>query len=61
MMRLLGQQELVLCLESLQTSFLNTVKKNQSVVLADEFDCLKFDEVIERIVTLIEKKSNKLA
>ncbi|MGN0506364.1 MAG: hypothetical protein ACI4FZ_07365 [Lachnospiraceae bacterium] len=61
MMRLLGQQELVLCLESLQTSFLNTVKKNQPVVLADEFDCFKFDEVIERIVTLIEKKSNKLA
>jgi len=60
MMKLLEKQELVESLEKLQGNFLNAVKKNKQITLAKEFDCSKFDIVIDKIIDLIENKMNTL-
>ena len=56
MMKLLDEQQILQSLEVLQRKFIEVVKRNQTVVLADEFNCSLFDESIDMIIDLIYKK-----
>lgn len=56
MMRLLKQQELVAWLETVQRQYLDVVKRNQAVRMADEMDFSMIDRSIEGIMEIIQEK-----
>ena len=56
MMKLLKQQELVIWLETIQRQYLSTVKRSQTVRLADEIDYSMIDRSIERILEMVIEK-----
>ncbi len=60
MMKLLDEQQILQYLESLQKRFIEVVKRNQKVVLADEFNCSLFDESIDMIIDLVYKKIKRV-
>ena len=56
MMKLLGQREPVVWLETVQRQYLDVVNKNQAVRMADEMDISIIDRLIEGIMDMIDKK-----
>ena len=57
MMQLLEEEQLVLMLRDVQNRYLEQLRKNQPLRLADYMDCAKIDKAIDHIVTLINRKS----
>ena len=56
MMKLLEQQELAAWLETVQRQYLDVVKRNQAVRMADEMDLSMIDRSIEGIIEIIKQK-----
>lgn len=56
MVKLLEEREMEACLINLQKNYLEVVRKNQEVCLAEEFDCKEIDWAIDAFVQRIEKK-----
>lgn len=56
MMKLLKQQELAAWLEAVQRQYLDVVKRNQAVRMADEMDFSMIDRSIEGIMEIIHEK-----
>lgn len=56
MMKLLKQQELAVWLETLQRQYLDIVKRNQAVRMADEMDFSMIDRAIEGIMEIVNEK-----
>jgi len=57
MMQLLEEEQLVLMLRDIQNRYLEQLRKNQPLRLADYMDCAMIDKAIDHIVTLINRKS----
>lgn len=56
MMKLLNNQEISNKIINTQSSYLNSIKKKQTLTLNNEFDCSQFDLVIDEIIALIYDK-----
>jgi len=60
MMQLLEEEQLVLMLRDIQNRYLEQLRKNQPLRLADYMDCAMIDKAIAHIIKLISEKHMRL-
>lgn len=56
MMKILQQDEIVRDLEVIQKQFLQVIKKNEIVRLADEMDCVMIENILDTIIQMVKNE-----